>query len=54
MLAASVPHLDEAATVVVERDSRAPEPLWPAGLRAFHQRTYGSTALWLAEVTPSV
>ncbi|GAB3843806.1 16S rRNA (guanine(966)-N(2))-methyltransferase RsmD [Nesterenkonia populi] len=49
VLAAAAPQLHEAATVVVERDARAPEPTWPAGLELFHHRSYGSTALWLAE-----
>ncbi len=49
VLAAAAPQLHEAATVVVERDARAPEPVWPMGLRLFHSKTYGSTRIWLAE-----
>ena len=44
--------LHPAATVVVERDARAPEPHWPEGLRRFHDRSYGSTRIWLAEPGP--
>ena len=49
ILTASAEQLHEAATVVVERDARAPEPQWPPNLRCFHQKTYGSTQIWLAE-----
>ncbi|GAA1811958.1 16S rRNA (guanine(966)-N(2))-methyltransferase RsmD [Nesterenkonia flava] len=49
ILALSVPQLHEAATVVVERDARSPEPHWPSGLELFHEKTYGSTRIWLAE-----
>lgn len=49
VLAAAVGNLHEAATVMVERDTRAPEPDWPPGLEPFHERTYGSTRIWLAE-----
>lgn len=49
VLSAAVDQLHEAATVVVERDIRAPEPGWPAGVRRFHEKSYGSTRIWLAE-----
>lgn len=49
VLAAAVPQLDPAATVVVERDAHSTEPGWPEGLQLFHEKTYGSTRLWLAE-----
>lgn len=49
VLAAAAPQLHEAATIVVERDARAPEPTWPPGISLFHRRSYGSTTLWLAE-----
>lgn len=49
VLAAAVPELDPAATVVVERDVRSPEPDWPEGLEPFHEKAYGSTRVWLAE-----
>lgn len=51
VLAAAAGMLHEAATVVVERDTRAPEPDWPPGVELFHQRDYGSTRIWLAEPT---
>lgn len=41
--------LHEAATLVLERDTRSPEPDWPASLVRFDQRSYGSTRIWLAE-----
>lgn len=49
VLAAAAPQLDPAATVVVERDAHSPEPTWPSGVQLFHEKTYGSTRLWLAE-----
>ncbi|WP_150460155.1 16S rRNA (guanine(966)-N(2))-methyltransferase RsmD [Nesterenkonia ebinurensis] len=49
ILTTAAPQLHEAATVVVERDARSPEPTWPSGVVLFHHKTYGSTQLWLAE-----
>lgn len=49
VLEAAAPQLHPAATVVVERDARSPEPQWPGGLRRFHEKSYGSTRIWLAE-----
>ncbi|GAB3188627.1 16S rRNA (guanine(966)-N(2))-methyltransferase RsmD [Nesterenkonia suensis] len=49
VLEAALPQLHPAATVVLERDARSPEPLWPAGLERFQERAYGTTRLWLAE-----
>lgn len=49
VLSAAVPQLHPAATVVVERDTHSPEPLWPEGLERFHEKAYGSTQIWLAE-----
>jgi len=41
--------LDEDAVVVVERSSRSPEPSWPAGLDPLGSRSYGETAVHVAE-----
>lgn len=51
VLAALVDHgwLDPEALVVLERSARSPEPTWPAGLTHLGTRTYGETALHLAE-----
>lgn len=49
VLEAAAPQLHPAASVVVERDARSPEPAWPATLRRFHEKSYGSTRIWLAE-----
>ena len=49
VLEASVVQLHPAATVVVERDARSPEPTWPQGLQGFQDRSYGSTRVWFAE-----
>lgn len=49
ILDAAVPQLHEAATIVVERNTRSPEPTWPEGIEPFHDKTYGSTRIWLAE-----
>ena len=47
VLAALVPHLAPAATVVVERSTRSPEPAPPDGLELDRSRTYGETAVHL-------
>jgi 16S rRNA (guanine966-N2)-methyltransferase len=52
VLLALCPHLADGATVVVERDARAPEPTWPPGLIAGEVRRYGATALHRAEHRP--
>lgn len=49
ILAAALPQLHEAATVVVERDEHSPEPSWPEGMVRFQDKKYGSTHIWLAE-----
>lgn len=41
--------LDVDATVVIERSTRSPEPIWPAGLERFAEKKYGETRLWFAE-----
>lgn len=51
VLQAAVGQLHPAATVVVERGSRSPEPAWPRGLHRFQQRRYGTTQVWFAEPT---
>lgn len=37
------------ATVIVERSSRSPEPVWPASLEKIAEKKYGETRLWFAE-----
>lgn len=49
ILAAALPQLHGAATVVVERDEHSPEPSWPEGMVCFQDKRYGSTHIWLAE-----
>lgn len=44
-----VARLNSGATVLVERSTRSPEPAWPAGLEPVRSRTYGETAIHLAE-----
>lgn len=46
-------HLAEDAVVVVERDRRAPEPTWPAGLALLRTRRYGDTTVHLAAYDPA-
>jgi 16S rRNA (guanine966-N2)-methyltransferase len=41
--------LAEDAVVVVERSARSPEPTWPDLLERVQARTYGETAVWIAE-----
>lgn len=45
--------LDPDALVLVERSARSPVPTWPAGLRPLDHRTYGETAVHLAEPAPT-
>lgn len=40
------------AVVVVERSARSPEPGWPEGLVHLGSRSYGETAVHVAEVAP--
>lgn len=41
--------LDDDATVIVERSSRSPEPVWPELVQRFADKKYGETHLWFAE-----
>ncbi|MDM7831695.1 16S rRNA (guanine(966)-N(2))-methyltransferase RsmD [Cellulomonas edaphi] len=41
--------LARGAVLAVERSSRAPEPVWPHGVRRFDRRAYGETVVWFAE-----
>ncbi|KPN18324.1 MULTISPECIES: 16S rRNA (guanine(966)-N(2))-methyltransferase RsmD [Arthrobacter] len=43
------PRLAPGAVVVVERSTRSPEPVWPAGMERFSEKAYGETTLWFAE-----
>lgn len=45
--------LAEDATVIVERSSRSPEPVWPANLEKIADKKYGETRLWFAEPVQS-
>ncbi len=45
---ALAPRLHELAIVMVERSSRSPEPLWPAGIELDRRKDYGDTTLWWA------
>ncbi len=47
-LGALGPSLSPAATVLVERSSKAPEPAWPAGMTLDRRKVYGDTTLWWA------
>ena len=42
------PRLTPDATVVLERSSRSPEPVWPGGLELDRRKNYGDTTLWWA------
>ncbi|MCF2707113.1 16S rRNA (guanine(966)-N(2))-methyltransferase RsmD [Arcanobacterium haemolyticum] len=41
-----IPHLASDALVVVERDTRSPEPTWPEGLSLEDERSWGDTRVW--------
>lgn len=45
--------VSEGSVVVVERDTRSAEPVWPDELEPTTQRSYGETALWYARVRAS-
>lgn len=45
--------LAEDATVIVERSSRSPEPVWPANMEKIADKKYGETRLWFAEPVQS-
>lgn len=47
-LAALVRLLGPESLVVVERSSRSPEPVWPAGLSPLRSKKYGETLVWWA------
>jgi 16S rRNA (guanine966-N2)-methyltransferase len=47
-LSALVPLLDPHALVIVERDSRSPEPTWGDALAAERSKKYGDTTVWYA------
>lgn len=52
-LALLVPRLAQDAVILVERDSRSPEPAWPDGLAPTRSGRYGDTQLWWAEAADS-
>lgn len=41
--------LETDATLVVERSSRSPQPVWPSTLELIADKKYGETRLWFAE-----
>jgi 16S rRNA (guanine966-N2)-methyltransferase len=47
-LAALSRTLRPGATVMVERASRSPEPVWPDGIALDRRKNYGETTLWWA------
>lgn len=50
-LVALAPRLSREAIILVERTSKAPEPMWPAGIALDRRRDYGDTTLWWATVS---
>ena len=49
VLTALVRHLADHATIVIERDGRAPAPTWPEAFEVQRPRRYGSTMLHRGE-----
>lgn len=43
------PRLRPDAVVVVERSSRSPEPVWPAGITPISEKKYGETRIYYVE-----
>lgn len=52
-LALLVPRLAQDAVILVERDSRSPEPTWPGGITPTRSAKYGDTVLWWADADHS-
>ena len=48
------PRLAPDATVVLERSSRSPEPVWPHGIELERRKDYGDTTLWWLTTTEPV
>lgn len=48
-----VPHLDNEATVVLERAARAPTPALPEGMEHISERSWGDTTVWFLKVQGS-
>lgn len=53
VLTALVPHLDQEATVVLERDVRSPAPSLPDALDFISERRWGDTTAWFLKVAGS-
>ena len=53
-LALLAPRLGEDAVVVLERSSRSPQPVLPAGLEVERRKDYGDTTLWWLAKAQSV
>lgn len=49
-LRALVPLLNEYGEVMVERSTRDPEPIWPAGLTLTKAKAYGETTIYWLEL----
>lgn len=49
-IAALVPLLDPQALVIIERNTRSPEPAWGDALVAERSKKYGDTTVWYASV----
>lgn len=47
------PHLDQEATVVLERDRRSPAPTLPQNLEHISERRWGDTTVWFLKVRGS-
>ncbi len=47
------PHLDQEATVVLERDARSPEPELPEALELISSKRWGDTAAWFLRMSGS-
>lgn len=50
-LALLAPRVAPDATIVLERSSRSPEPVWPLGLELERRKDYGDTTLWWVTTT---
>ena len=48
-LTALAPHLASDAAVMVERDSRSPQPEWPEALHLVREKRYGETVVYWLE-----
>ncbi|MDY5155314.1 16S rRNA (guanine(966)-N(2))-methyltransferase RsmD [Actinotignum urinale] len=54
LLEGLIGHIASDAMIIVERDVRSPQPVWPRGWNLDDERTYGDTRVWSAQAGADV